>query len=73
VKKQSGETVASTGVQARVVPIDLERASDIATLIASVEVLQGECERLFQRITALLTAEYQGIREHPHSRSQTGS
>jgi hypothetical protein len=73
VKKQYGETVASTGVQARLVPVDLERASEIATLIASCEVLRGECERLFQRITALLNAEYQGLRRHPRSRSQTGS
>jgi|UPI0004B5AB07 short-subunit dehydrogenase len=58
--KQYGETVASTGVQARLVPFDLERASEIATLITSCEMLRGECDRLFLRITALLNAEYQG-------------
>ena len=73
VKKQLSETVASTGVQARLVPIDPEGASEIATLIASCEVLRGECERLFQRIIDLLEGETYGLRDHPHPGSQTGS
>jgi hypothetical protein len=73
VKKRLGETVASTGLQARLVPINPKRALEIATLISSCEVLRGECERLFRRIIDLLDGESHGLRDHPRSRSQTGS
>jgi hypothetical protein len=73
VKKQLGETVASTGVQARLVPVDPRRATEIAALITSCEVLRHECERLFQQIIDLLDREECGLRDHPRSGSRTSS
>jgi hypothetical protein len=53
--KAGAPTVASLGV--RLVPIDVGRERELAKLIASCEILQDECERLFQRIVDLLADE----------------
>jgi hypothetical protein len=45
------------GVQARLVPVDLERERQLRDLIASCETLRTEWERLFQRVIALLDEE----------------
>jgi hypothetical protein len=50
-------TVASLGVQAHLVPVDLERERQLSDLIASGETLRIEWERLFQRVIALLDEE----------------
>jgi hypothetical protein len=50
-------TVASLGVQAHLVPVDLERERQLKDLIASCEMLRTEWERLFQRVIAVLDEE----------------
>jgi hypothetical protein len=50
-------TVASLGVQVRLIPIDPDRERELARLIASCEILRNECERLFRRTIELLNEE----------------
>lgn len=66
-------TVASTGIQVRLVPVDPKSEAGIASLIASCEALRAECERLFERIIDLLDGERHGLRDDPRSRSSSGS
>lgn len=47
-------TVASLGLQVRLVPIDEDRDRELARLILSFETLRTECERLFQQSIDLL-------------------
>jgi hypothetical protein len=47
-------TVASLGVRARLVPDDPDRTGEIASLIASCEFLQAECEGVFRKILQVL-------------------
>jgi hypothetical protein len=47
-------TVASLGVQVRLIPIDQDRERELERLIASCEILRSECECLFRRIVGLL-------------------
>jgi hypothetical protein len=55
-------TVASLGVRAHLVPVDLERERQLRDLIASCETLRTEWERLFQRVIALLDEEASIVR-----------
>jgi hypothetical protein len=47
-------TVASLGVRAHLVPDDPDRAGEIASLIASCEFLQAECEGVFRKLIRVL-------------------
>ena len=73
VKKQPGKAVASMGVRARLIPLDLKRALEIVTLNASPAILPGDWKLLFQRTINPLDAERPRLREHTPSRSQTSS
>jgi hypothetical protein len=50
-------TVASLGVQARLVPVDPERERDVACLIARYERVCRDWDRLVQQAIALLGSE----------------
>ncbi|WP_147707150.1 hypothetical protein [Microvirga massiliensis] len=50
-------TVASLGLQVRLIPIDQHRERELERLIASCEILRTECERLFRRTIELLYEE----------------
>jgi hypothetical protein len=50
-------TVASLGVQVRLIPINQNRERELERLIASCEILRTECERLFLRTIKLLHEE----------------
>jgi hypothetical protein len=50
-------TVASLGIQVRLISTDWDREKDLARLIASCETLRNECERLFGQIVELLNEE----------------
>ena len=47
-------TVASLGLQVRLVRVGADRESEISELIAACETLRAEWERLFQRVIDLL-------------------
>jgi hypothetical protein len=64
-------TVASLGVQARLVRVDPNRERDIADLVASCEILRIEWERLFRRVVDLLGEELRSNRgDRPPSSSE---
>jgi hypothetical protein len=46
-------TIASLGLQVRLVPADVPRERSLADLIASWEILRAEQERLFRQIVAV--------------------
>lgn len=48
------KTVASLGMQVRLVPAELDRERQLSDLIEACELLRAEWERLFQRIVAHL-------------------
>jgi hypothetical protein len=50
-------TVASLGLQVRLIPTDQDQERELARLIASCEILRSECERLFGQIVELLNKE----------------
>jgi hypothetical protein len=50
-------TVASLGVQVRLIPIDQDRERELAQLIAACESLRNDCERLFRRIVEVLNED----------------
>jgi hypothetical protein len=54
-------TVASLGVRVRLVPIDLDRESKLARLIASGETLRLEWESLFQQVVDLLNNDIRSV------------
>ena len=54
-------TIASLGV--RLVPVESGRERQLATLIASCEILRDECERLVKRIADLLEIEAEFLRD----------
>jgi hypothetical protein len=60
-------TVASLGVQVRLVPIDVDRESKIARLIASGETLRLEWESLFQQVVDLLSDDVRGVQDSESS------
>ena len=47
-------TVASLGVQVRLIPTDQDRERELEKLIVSYGILRDECERLFRRTIELL-------------------
>ena len=47
-------TVASLGIQVRLIPTDQDRERELERLIGSCEILRNECECLFGRIIELL-------------------
>lgn len=51
-------TVASLGVQARLIPVDADREREITDLVTSYEQLRAEWERLFQRAIDLLGEDF---------------
>ena len=60
-------TVASLGVQVRLVPTDMDRESKLARLIASGETLRLEWESLFQQVIDLLNHDGQSIQDSDSS------
>ena len=50
-------TVASLGLQVRLIPVSADRESEISDLIAACETLRAEWERLFQRVIDLLNED----------------
>ncbi len=50
-------TIASLGVQVRLIPTDQNCERELAKLIASCEILRNECECLFDRIVELLNED----------------
>jgi hypothetical protein len=62
-------TVASLGVQVRLIPMDQDRDKELARLIASCENLRNECERLFRRIVELLNEDRCSAQDGPSSSS----
>ena len=56
-------TVASLGVQVRLVPTDMDRESKLARLIASGETLRLEWESLFQQMVELLNSDVRSIQD----------
>jgi hypothetical protein len=56
-KTKTMGTVASLGVQARLVRVDLDRERDVADLIASCERLRQEWDRLLTRVVERLREE----------------
>jgi hypothetical protein len=60
-------TVASLGVQVRLIPIDQDREKELAKLIAACESLRNECERLFCRIVELLNEDRCSAQDGPSS------
>lgn len=68
-------TVASTGVQARLVRTDSERERKIEGLIASCEALRAAWDHLFQEVIDCLNEEEQGTRDslkRPHPLARDG-
>jgi hypothetical protein len=62
-------TVASLGVQVRLIPIDQDREQELARLIAACEILRNECESLFRRIAELLNEDRCSAQDGPSSSS----
>ena len=62
-------TVASLGLQVRLMPIDQDREKELARLIASCEILRNECERLFRQIVELLNEAPCSAQDGPSSSS----
>lgn len=63
-------TVASLGLQVRLVPVDVAGEHQLTDLLAAWDALRSEQESLFGEILALLRAEGgQGRPEHDPSRS----
>ncbi len=60
-------TVASLGVQVRLVPTDMDRESKLARLIASGETLRLEWESLFQQVIDLLNHDGRSIQDSDSS------
>ena len=60
-------TVASLGVQVHLVPIDVDRESKLARLIASGETLRLEWESLFQQVLDLLSDNVRGVQDSDRS------
>jgi hypothetical protein len=56
-------TVASLGVQVHLVPVDVDRESKLARLIASGETLRLEWESLFQQLVELLNNDVQSVQD----------
>ena len=50
-------TVASSGVQVRLVPIDQDREKELKRLIVAFKSLQNECECLFRRVVEVLNED----------------
>lgn len=65
----SQPTVASLGVQVRLIPIDHDREKELAKLIAACEILRNECESLFRRIGELLNEDRCRAQDGPSSSS----
>ncbi len=66
---RAGATVASLGVHARLVPIDADRESKLARLIASGETLRLEWESLFQQVVDLLSEDLRSVQDTDSSSS----
>jgi len=60
-------TVASLGVQVRLVPIGIDRESNLARLIASGETLRLEWESLLQQIVDLLSDDVRSVQDSDSS------
>ena len=60
-------TVASLGVQVRLVSIDIDRESKLARLIASGETLRLEWESLFQQVVELLNNDIRSVQDSDSS------
>jgi hypothetical protein len=60
-------TVASLGVQVRLVPVDVNRESKLARLIASGETMRLEWESLFQQVLDLLSDDVRGVQDSDRS------
>ena len=79
-KTQSGQTpdrvrtptVASLCAQVRLVPIDINRESKLARLIASGETLRLEWESLFQQIVDLLSDDVRSVQDSDSSSRSSG-
>jgi hypothetical protein len=54
-------------VRVRLVPIDADRESKLARLIASGEALRLEWESLFQQVVDLLSEDVRGVQESDSS------
>jgi hypothetical protein len=67
--RASRPTVASLGVQVRLIPIDQDREKELAKLIAACEILRNECESLFRRIVELLNEDCCSAQDDPSSSS----
>jgi hypothetical protein len=63
-------TVATLGIQARLVPADLDRQHEFRNLITSCEILRQDCERLFQRMIEFLENDTQDGRSSLHRSSE---
>jgi hypothetical protein len=57
------------GVRVRLVPIDIDRESKLAHLIASGETLRLEWESLLQQIVDLLSDDARGVQDSDSSSS----
>jgi hypothetical protein len=64
-------TVASLRMQVRLVPIDADRESKLARLIASGETLRLEWESLFQQIVELLNNDVRSVQDSDSSSHPT--
>lgn len=58
-------TVASLGVQARLIPADADWDRELAHLITSCEAARAEFNRLFEQMIALLAGAGRSNRERP--------
>ncbi len=66
---RAGATVASLGVRVRLVPLDADRESKLARLIASGETLRLEWESLVLQIVDLLRDDVRGVQDSDRSSS----
>ena len=64
---RAGATVASLGVRVRLVPLDADRESKLARLIASGETLRLEWESLLRQIIDLLSDDVRGVQDKDSS------
>ena len=69
---RAGATVASLGVRVRLVPLDADRESKLARLIASGETLRLEWESLFQQIVDLLSDDVRSVQDSDSSSRSSG-
>lgn len=58
-------TVASSGVQVRLVPINQDREKELKRLIVAYESLRNECECLFRRIVEVLNEDRCSAQDDP--------